>query len=308
MNKIDQAREWAEHRRSISDTQLNAGVKAAAEIIQSLPDQWLDAGKVREIIEEMERLPDTTRVSSEIAIATEAWKRRLEALLPSKLPTLADMTEEEREACQWMQCKIDGHNDPQVLSKVGREYSWVLLRNGSNVLNRNEFITPLQGEPKLKLPGSSSDDVAYATGGVLTTQDVVDECRDVGKERALPRPEDVPADELWLVECGWTQWFAKRNRSWSMEFPWRLISMVRDSKIARDSEITLIHKLVPEQPALPEGMRLADHEEYGRVVVSPEMDSDNEYKAFYPDQEIRTGADWEYVHENNLTFLDGDEK
>ena len=44
-------------------------------------------------------------------------------------------------------------------------------------------------------------------------------------------------------------------------------------------------------PALPEGMCLADHEEYGRVVVSPKPNDIGQYKIFHLDDSYVSGAD-----------------
>ena len=265
---LEKAREWASRHDRVRDV-FHPDAKAAVEVIQSLPDKWVDVEEVQEIIEEMESLPDTTRVSSEIAIATEAWKRRLEALLPSKLPTLADMTPEERAACKWMQCKVetDGGDTPTIAQKE-----------------------------------KVADDQAVAK----------DVCNSEPNSSETPKssinPEDVPADELWLVERGESQWFAKRIRGWSKDFAWRLTSISRGSSMARDSEITLIHKLVPEPPALPEGMRLADHETLGRIIVSPKEDSDGDHLSFFPDESTRCGADWTYLQKSEFTYLDGETK
>ena len=58
-------------------------------------------------------------------------------------------------------------------------------------------------------------------------------------------------------------------------------------------------------PALPAGMRLADHAEYGRVVTSPKPDQDGVYVLLISTPKVETGADWEYAHECELTFIDG---
>ena len=58
-------------------------------------------------------------------------------------------------------------------------------------------------------------------------------------------------------------------------------------------------------PALPDGMRLADHAVYGRVVTSPKPDQDGVYVLLIPKPKVETGADWEYAHECELTFIDG---
>ena len=59
-------------------------------------------------------------------------------------------------------------------------------------------------------------------------------------------------------------------------------------------------------PALPAGMRLADHAEYGRVVTSPKPDQDGVYVLLISTPKVETGADWEYVHECELTFVDAE--
>ena len=57
-------------------------------------------------------------------------------------------------------------------------------------------------------------------------------------------------------------------------------------------------------PALPEGIRLADHEQYGRVITSPKPNRDGVYDLLVPRPKFETGADWEYAHECELTFID----
>ena len=59
-------------------------------------------------------------------------------------------------------------------------------------------------------------------------------------------------------------------------------------------------------PALPAGMRLADHEQYGRVVTSPKPNRDGIYDLLVPKPKFETGADWEYAHECELTFIDAE--
>ena len=59
-------------------------------------------------------------------------------------------------------------------------------------------------------------------------------------------------------------------------------------------------------PALPAGMRLADHEQYGRVVTSPKPNRDGVYDLLVPEPRFETGTDWEYAHECELTFIDAE--
>ena len=62
----------------------------------------------------------------------------------------------------------------------------------------------------------------------------------------------------------------------------------------------------PNSPALPAGMRLADHEQYGRVITSPKPNRDGVYDLLVPRPKFETGADWEYAHECELTFIDAE--
>ena len=57
-------------------------------------------------------------------------------------------------------------------------------------------------------------------------------------------------------------------------------------------------------PALPAGMRLADHEQYGRVVVSPKSDANGVCEILYADNNAEIGATYDYAHQCELTFID----
>ena len=59
-------------------------------------------------------------------------------------------------------------------------------------------------------------------------------------------------------------------------------------------------------PALPAGMCLADHEEYGRVVVSPKPNDIGQYKIFHLDDSYVSGADVSYLEADALTFIDAE--
>ena len=58
--------------------------------------------------------------------------------------------------------------------------------------------------------------------------------------------------------------------------------------------------------ALPAGMRLAEHEEYGRVGVSPRTNDIGQYKIFHLDDSYVSGADVNYVEADALTFIDAE--
>ena len=56
-------------------------------------------------------------------------------------------------------------------------------------------------------------------------------------------------------------------------------------------------------PVLPAGMRIAEHEDYGRVVAAPIADSDGERMIFCLDKTSLTGAGRCWAHEDSLTFI-----
>ena len=57
-------------------------------------------------------------------------------------------------------------------------------------------------------------------------------------------------------------------------------------------------------PALPAGMRMAKHEEYGRCVVSPGRNHFGQCMIFVLDSDREEGSDWHYEPSTSLTFLD----
>ena len=62
----------------------------------------------------------------------------------------------------------------------------------------------------------------------------------------------------------------------------------------------------PTAPALPAGMRLAEHEKRGRVVVSPNPNDIGQCKIFHLDDSYVSGADVSYVEADALTFNDAE--
>ena len=57
-------------------------------------------------------------------------------------------------------------------------------------------------------------------------------------------------------------------------------------------------------PALPAGMRLAEHKYYGRCVVSPGRNHFGQCMIFVLDSDREEGSDWHYEPSTSLTFLD----
>ena len=59
-------------------------------------------------------------------------------------------------------------------------------------------------------------------------------------------------------------------------------------------------------PALPAGMRIAEHVNFGRVVVSPGVGIDGCHEIFYLDPGMSSGTDISEVEPDSLTFLDSE--
>lgn len=167
--------------------------------------------------------------------------------------------------------------NPAILTPTGRKYRLGPEGDASTVAE-SENVAPEQGSNLKGLLDSSprpaqqalardifgsfpkhvhwakhtpEDDVAAATGGELTTQDVVDECRAVRKERATPepatpRPEDVPVGEAWQVEIDGCTAIGYRadpetRLCWAVVYPHHT-----GRHWMYDSDVTLIARLVPE--------------------------------------------------------------
>lgn len=132
-------------------------------------------------------------------------------------PTLADMTEEERDACEWMQCDVgDGETRPVIVNP-----NWE------------------DGSARVLWPGAFIEEIEW--------------------EGVTPRP-DLPR----------------------MEWP-------GDKKPA---------------PALPDGWRLADHLDYGRVIVTNTTPDPSGHVYFVGLADDSTGCDRFFCDPARLTYLD----
>lgn len=234
-----QAREWAESRAT-GNYILSEETKAAVKVIQSLPDHWIDAEKVREVLaEQYMKLEgsDTKWINA----AT------IEALITPSLPTLAEMTPEERKACKDMQAKTWHEVGIIVwvceLTKIAQ-----IITRANGVLERKfEDVTPLPDLPKLEWPGSHADTIIAESVEDMQAGRVAD------FEPAPPRPEDVHAGEQWLVKWAGAgfegEWIGTRSSNPNRNFPWTLtLPGSHDRKVVEDSEVTLVSRLVPETP------------------------------------------------------------
>lgn len=149
---LDQAREWAKYATRVGTSRDDA--RAAIDLIEALPDQWVDADKLRDAINaQLSSYPHGTaghHVAEEIAC-------KLEALFPDPQPrTLADMTREEREACQWMQADFDDGIAERpiraVITKEGKTTANIILPDGAVHCVYADKLTPLPDLPRMVWP------------------------------------------------------------------------------------------------------------------------------------------------------------
>ena len=263
---LEKARLWAE---TWSDTTAPANTRAAIDTIQSLPDQWVDAEKLREIIEGKEGRPPVTALPELV--------RDLHNLLTPKLPTLADMTREEWKACQWMQARYSGSDYDHVIVRVWQGGAELLRKDDGLTFDAGHAsITPLPG-PKLEWPGG--EPIEKHGNASLDPQENIDAsfkyikkttpdhavAKDVCNSEpnssetpksSLPCPEDVPdphPGEAWLVNTreGEQREALKAGNSWYVKDGDDVEEWVKEA-------LTPISRLVPESHTLPEGMRLAE--------------------------------------------------
>lgn len=116
--------------------------------------------KVRKIASEMRdamRREDDGYPYVEFLSDMGDYIRDLEALLPAPpRPTLADMTDEERAECQWMQADVDGFHEKLVIARIDQtDWSAVILdRNGRYDEVPAGAVTPRPDLPRMTWPGT----------------------------------------------------------------------------------------------------------------------------------------------------------
>ena len=125
------------------------------------------------------------------------------------------------------------------------------------------------------------------------------------------RPKDATLEDL--LTCVHAAWLRANPSDWGFDTPaehhdW-LFDLRNDLvRILQEQDTPAAE---PENVAatvhsLPAGMRLAEHAVYGRVVTSPKPNRDGIYDLLVPKPKFETGADWEYAHECELTFIDAE--
>ena len=242
---IQQAREWAHDNINGWHFTGSDRALAAARVIQSLPDIIVDGDKLRQIID-----------FQGTSISEEA-RKDLESLLTPSLPTLAELIEagNDPQQYQWMQAesaptdnRFVSHGvitavNPQWLAP-GR--CMFLAPDGFSIEVPWEEVTPFPDLPRLEWLGSGDAPTIAEQENVAPDQQVNPQ---VNLDSSLPRPEDVPAGEVWEVETPFTGGIGYRSpdqsTAWFVTYP---NHTERNWNVWADSQITLVSRLVPETP------------------------------------------------------------
>ena len=179
-----------------------------------MTDQTIPADKVREIAEAMRaamRRDEHAYPEAKFLADLSNHIKDIEALLPPR-PTLADMTEEERHTCRWMQAEggdlggryviatpFDDDGEAALVSDEGGIY-WVPI----------ECVIPRPDLPRLEWPGDKKPDTSatvpestLAVGSVWNNTDALaDACEESGRDQivVLDRTGDA---YVWAGEAEW---------------------------------------------------------------------------------------------------------
>ena len=118
----------------------------------------IPADKVREIVEKMHHHANDLYVGSHEKRNILIFAQQFAALLPPPpLPTLADMTREERAACQWMQADVYNFDRRMVITNALTMRADLIERDGERWNVDLERVTPRPDLPRLEWPGTGQD-------------------------------------------------------------------------------------------------------------------------------------------------------
>lgn len=178
-----------------------------------MTDQTIPADKVREIIAAMRAAMrrDTPGYSDwECLSDLSRYVRDLEALLPAPpLPTLADMTPEERAACQWMQADVANRRVRYVIATPddGDGEATLIGSDGKIEWRFPEYVTPRPDLPRMTWPGDKKPDPAppntLAVGSMWDDEDALYRaCRESGRDQIVVIDKDGDVF-VWGAVAGW---------------------------------------------------------------------------------------------------------
>ena len=131
-------------------------------------------------------------------------------------------------------------------------------------------------------------------------QDLTPEQTEVLRSFLPERPKQKTLEDVYREVCN--AWYRTDGNVWKDE----TFGELEEWLYGLYEQLKGLIYSKPASPALPAGMRLAEHEKYGRVVVSPKPNDVGQYRVFYLDNFYLSGADVSYVEADALTFIDAE--
>lgn len=239
---LDQARAWA--RDNIDDFYEGERVYAVCEVIQSLPDQWVDAEKVQAMIDNYKHARDSNAEGTEGWVINHLMVSNLESLIAPSLPTLYELMVKQKknpEEYRWMQAKAFHTGEQGCVTDFDlyREIATVIFPNGVMKNVPWEEVTPLPDLPRLEWPAQEPRNPETPPAETLNNAS-----SDTPRN---PRPEDVPAREPWQVLSKSRRAIGYRRNDLGTRIPWVITYQgCMEFDYCYDSDITLVSRLVPE--------------------------------------------------------------
>lgn len=115
-------------------------------------------------------------------------------------------------------------------------------------------------------------------------------------------PKQKTLEEIaWDMHFAWTETF---GNDWKEEMFGDLEAWLTELHAQLRAHLEGVK--IQAHPALPAGMRIAEHEDFGRVIVSPGVGIDGCHEIFYLDPAVSSGTDISEVEPESLTFIDSE--
>lgn len=227
---LDLARQWAADIDADRQTLSQDTIDAAADLILSLPDSWVDAKELRKVIDRW----DFSNISAGEVVDM------MRNLLPVPKPrTLADVKWDDEE-----------HTYMEALTISGRRHILLAPMGNTAVSENTILVAGHDGGVPFLVPAEGLFPTGRYARLALPDEDT--------PEPERTRPEDVPVGEPWQVEVDGLAAIGYRNDP-NHSLGWSVVYRdVANHDFLRDSDVTLIARLVPE-PA----EHFASHSEEG---------------------------------------------
>ena len=165
-----------------------------------MTEQTIPADQVREIVEKMHYHANHDNVRGSEEEYVRFFARQLAELLPA--PSMADMTEEERHECRWMQCDAGPYGRRGLIIDTGEWAVYVADKETGVYSNYSpDLVTALPDLPRMEWNGTEKDEDA----NTVKVGDVIQSAADP-RLSALPTYSALADREGDVVVKGEKMW------------------------------------------------------------------------------------------------------